>query len=228
MVRKPSHPGRHIRRAGLGILCTVALGALTAGNAFAAHSPHWVVNGTTFTEAESVQVDNTTPIRLELPKFATISCETVSASGTILSEYEFQSTGGPTFGDCTVPAAAVCTVRSPGQSVGTIKFEPIKSELIGVGESVYQKFTTWVGDFFELEVLGSECSFAGKWPIAGSIAAERIGPPSSVAPEWELSRRVSEVTGAHLRLGEKELFVTGRLAWLLVGANAAETWGASL
>jgi hypothetical protein len=212
------------------VAALVAISALGVSNAFAAHSPHWVVGSSNpFTGSATLTASNTTAFTLEVPKFVTISCTTVSGTGEIKEEYKDSSSGGISFSGCTVPSAAVCTVRSPGQSVGTINTEPVATELEAISSAPYDKFTPAAGstaNFVEIEVLGTECSAKGTFPVTGSVAGKQVGTVPATTIHMEFAK--ANTGSQHLKFGTKEAFLGGTAAFTLTGTHAGESWEASL
>lgn len=239
MVRRPDHQRHRVRRVGLAVLCTFAVGALTAGNAFAAHSPHWAiavgqapkVAYPAFTGTETISTSNTTHLVFQIgASDGTFECTSMTWSGTIHGEYFAELPSGVVLSGCVEPNNPEgCTVRGTTHSdpAGTITTGAVEAELRSVASSSYLVMSPGTGSELVQLAFGPECVMNGRWSVTGGIAA-KVSEQPNASLTLEFGKSAAQATGVWPKLGAIRASLTGTSGSVLTGGDKGRLWEAAL
>jgi hypothetical protein len=212
-----------IRKIGFAVVVALLLSALSASWAHA-EAGQWNVAGEALSGAASVATEKSgsTALELSVPelgiKLTAAGAECVEC--TIENDGTAHSAGKLRFTGVTVSEPEGCAVAS------TLTTNSLEDEVITSGEQVYDKFTPASGETL-ITVKLSECAFAGKYKLVGTLAGRS---PGATGEEWVNQQLTfnGSTAGAELTFGGKPAVVMGETSSHLTGAYEGEAFSASV
>jgi len=208
-----------------GLLAALTLCTLAVGSAQAA-SLGWSIEGETFAELEleeeEVSVAGESLVLSISEPEATISCEKVEGSGSLIATASSKVT--VELGECAVEPAG-CTVKSITLKV---KIEPVE-----IGSYFYYKVESLEEGkpLATISASGKECILPEKGEITGTAAAEAQADDFAEHPvtfSGEISEKANEELEAEeksafsLMYGKQAATLSGEFTLALSGANTSQ------